>query len=101
MDLNTYFATICTGTDPQRRADVGACEAPTFSVYDVFRTLESIKRSSAGFHQEFWVFKRNAYILAEIVTYLFNFCLKNGRFPSATKTAKVVPLPEIKFPKTA
>ena len=38
----------------------------------------------------FWVFERNAHRLAESVTCLINLCLKIGRFPSATNTAKVI-----------
>ena len=100
----TCFAFIRSNKDPQRPtlSDLCVCETPTFIVYHVFRTLVFIKRSSTGFEEiPLWPFTRQAHRLLEIVTLLFNFCLKNGRFPSATKAAKVVLLSNMKFSKKA
>ena len=107
--INAHFVSVATDPDYDineinaiiESVPVSGSVLQPVSEYEVFKLLNSVKKTSPG-HDciPYWVFKHCAIELTPVVTLLINNILQTGIPPSSWKTALVTPIPKTAAVKT-
>ena len=103
--FNGFFAGIATElesklppaeVDPMRylRGNfLNSMVVPEISINNVVKVIQTLKPKKCGIDDfASFVIKENAHLLAQPISYLFNQSIESGKFPSALKSAKIIPL---------
>ena len=82
----------------QKTASVIPFTIPSLAVHEVGSLISHMKnkKSSGPDDINAQILKLSIPYIVEPLTYIFNLCIKNNKFPSSLKTAKVIPLPKTK-----
>ena len=103
MDLNDYFARLCSDDmyiepTPVTISSEGAI--PVISERQVWNLLSTLKRTATGPDQiPYWVWKEHAEIFTPLITKIWNLSISTQCLPSSWKRAIITPLPKVDVPE--
>ena len=93
-----HSSDVLTDFCKQKTSDTNPFSIPILAVHEVGELISNLKnkKSSGPDDINAQILKLSLPYTVESLTYIYNLCISQNVFPSALKTAKVIPLPKTK-----